>query len=429
MTSLPEKILNENLISICLDSNFKNLNCLLGTSEIIFSLIIIIITIVGLKHLLNYYEKISLEIGLLLFSIVQIILLDIIIIIPYDILFECFFFVQICHISITIRKFIMITKQDISKIKENLSFIIINIINILVFTFFILSLLDIFLGAYYIYIQCSIRVYYFITAIILTVICRALIKKIKNYEKRNESYELHLKTKNSENSFNNDNSNSNSNIILSFHNKEWMYFSMRERQIIPLYILDLICSFLQMSFIISKHFFLENYFDNNVFKIKASNNNGYIIYYIYLFICYLNVLVNYFCFYWVVRDQYNNSNEISKLNKKKKKVIDDKFITKEIIKNEEDKKEINVLMEEKIKDKKKFTKSIYSNTFTENPEDNEKDNQENYFVKEKDKDKDKDIDNKQIELKGPSSEEISGRETIISNNPINQSTINNDTLL
>ena len=423
MPSGLDNFFNDNLITICFNNNniLNNLNCLLGAFEIILSLIFIIFIIYGLIKLLNYYEKINFETVLLLVSIIQIILLDIIIIIPHDLLFDFFFFLQICHISL-IRKFIKLIKQDSSQYKENLIFTIIILVNVFIFSLYLLSLLDIFLNNIYLYIQSSIRIYYFLTAIFLTFLCRELIKKIKIYEKTNESYEIKLKSKDSLYS----NTNNSNKVVLSFQNNEWMYFLMRERQIVPLYVLNLICSFIQMSFILSKQFILNDIFKKNEYRVISLTNKGYIIYYIYIFICFLNALVNYFSFYWIVRHQYNSNNDISKLNRnKKRKIIDNNFIQRETIKNEEDEKEIKALMEEKIKDKKNFMKSIYSNTFTEVTEDNDKDKEENYFIQEKDKD----IDNKKIELIDPSFEGIPGVGTMVSNNPINQSTVNNESLL
>ena len=413
--------LNDNLIKICLNKNFQDLNCILGTTEIVISIVFIIIIFFGLIKLLNYYGKMNFETSLLLFSILQIILLDIIIIIPHDFLFECFFFIQLCHISLTIRQFIVLEKQDKSNtFEENIFFIILNSINVIIFTLYILSLLEILLNNIYLYIQSFIRIYYFITAIILTFFCRKLIKKLKSFEKRNELYELSSKSKNSVEGIHN------SNLFVSFYNNEWIFFLIRERQIIPLYILNLICSFIQMSFILSKHFVLDDYFEKEQeyqYKIKSLKNEGYIIYYFYLIFCLLNILVNYFCFYWIVRDQYKEqNNEIKDLKKdKKRNVLDENFIERETVQNKEDEKEIGILMEERIKDKKKFAKSIYSNTFTEVTEE---DKQENYFVSEKGKEKEK-----KLELTENSYIEASGRGTMNSNNVINQSTSNNNTLL
>ena len=145
MSSAFDNFFEDNLVNTCLNNNFKDLNCILGASEMVLSLILIFLVFFGLIKLLNYYETINFEISLLIFSIIQIFLLDIIIIIPHDFLFECLFFVQIFHISLTIRKFLILTRNSTNKISENIIFIIINIINIVLFTFYILSLLKIYL--------------------------------------------------------------------------------------------------------------------------------------------------------------------------------------------------------------------------------------------------------------------------------------------
>ena len=310
------------------------------------------------------------------------------------------------------------TKTDKRNLNENIIFIILNAINLIIFIFYILSLLDILLNNAYIYIQSSLRIFYFITSIILSFLCRNIIIKLKKYEERSESYALNLKHKESGLS----NNSNKSDLVVSFHNNEWLFFLIRERQILPLYILNLICSFIQMSFVLSKQFLLQDFFKKDEYKVISLKKSGYIIYYIYLIICFLNVLVNYFCFYFVVKDQYDDNNDkITKIKKNnKKKVLDETFIERETIKNKEEEKEINVLLDEKIKDKKKFKKSIYSNTFSEYSDENEQGKDENYFIKEKENDK-------TVEMIEPSYEGMSGRGTMISNNPINQSTINNNT--
>ena len=426
MSSVFENFFKNNLLQICYENKFKNLNCILGSFEILISIILIVFIILGLIKMLKFYESINLETILLIFSILQILLLDIIIIIPHDFLFECFFFIQIIHISLTIRKFIILAKNPKSKYLENFFFIIINLINIILLILYILSFLEIFLGHIYFYIKSFIRILYFITAIILTILCRIIIKKLKILEKKNIKYELNLKHQESSSS------NKSSNLVVSFENNEWMFISIRERQITPLYILNLICSFIQMSFVFSKHFLLGNYFVKNEKKIEINEdkNLGFFIYYSYFIICFINVLVNYICFYYIVKEQYKPQDNYNIINsRKKKKVLDDRFISRESIKIEEDEKEISVIMEEKIKDKKKYLKSIYSNTFTE---DTERDKQDKYFVHNNDKDDEnkedkegKDIDEKKVELvnhQDISYGEPSERITNVSNNPINQST-------
>lgn len=409
MSSAFDDFFNDNLVKICLNAKFSDLNCILGTSGMTISILLIAITIFGLFKLVKYYDSINFEISLFLFSILQIVLLDIIILIPHDFLFEIFFFIQMIHISLTIRKFLIITGNNKDQFKENFIFIILNIFNIVIFIFYLLSLLDILFNGIYLYIQSTIRLYYFIMAIILTFLCRSIIKKIKHLEKAN-IYQIRQKESNNSN---------NSHLFLSFKDNDWMFFLMREKQVKPLYILNLLCSFIQLIFILSKHFLLDGHFEKKIYKIKIQTNEGCIIYYIYITICFLNILVNYFCFYWVVRDQYKSQE--NETNKKKKNLLDENFIERQTIRNQEEQKDIDVFVNDKSEKKKKkikYSKSIYTNTFTEIDEDNDK---EKYFIKEKDRE----MNNQKDETIGPSEEETSGRVTENSNNGIiNNSTAN-----
>ena len=409
MSSAFDDFFNDNLVKICLNAKFSDLNCILGISGMTISILLIGIIIFGLFKLVKYYDSINFEISLFLFSILQIVLLDIIILIPHDFLFEIFFFIQMIHISLTIRKFLIIKRNNKAQFKENFIFIILNIVNIVIFTFYLLSLLDILFNDYYLYTQIAIRLYYFIMAIILTFLCRSIIKKIKHLEKAN-IYQIKQKESNNSNY---------SNLFLSFKDNDWMFFLMREKQVKPLYILNLLCSFIQLIFILSKHFLLDGHFEKRIYKIKIQTNEGCIIYYIYITICFLNILVNYFCFYWVVRDQYKSHE--NETNKKNKKLLDENFIERQTIRDQQEQKDIDAFVDDKSEKKKKkikYSKSIYTNTFTEIDEDNDK---EKYFIKEKDKE----MNDQKDEAFGPSDEETSGRVTVNSNNGIiNNSTAN-----
>ena len=118
-----------------------------------------------------------------------------------------------------------------------------------------------------------------------------------------------------------------------------------------------------MVFILCKHYILNGFFEKKIYIIKTKREEAYIIYYIYVLSCFLNVLVNYFCFYWVVRDQY----KIDKNDKdpKKKKLLDQKTITRITTNNLDDDKNISVIIDDdgRKTDQKLFAKSIYSNTF------------------------------------------------------------------
>jgi len=410
---------DNNLLEICLEENFKDLNCILGTSEIIISIVLIFCTTLGLIKMLKYYGTMNFETSLLLMTVIQIILLDIIVIIAHDLLIECFFFIQIIDISLTIRKFIILTKNSKSAFLENFTFIMINIINIIIFILYILSSLGLFYtdehksNLIYSIIQSSNRIFYFIISIILSYLCRCAIKKLKVFEQKNQKFELNLKHKESQ-------GNKSTKLMVSFNNNEWMFFTIRERQITPLYIINLICSFIQMIFILSKHYLLVNFFEKNK-KIKILKSEGYFIYYFYLFICYINALINYFCYYYTVKDQYEEEASNKQKKNKKNNLLSNNDIIRESINNKEDEKEISIIMEDEKVNKKKFCKSLYSNTFTE---ESEKEKEDNYFRKDEEENKEETTDEKKVELVDRSYDENSNRLTIASNNPINQSTEN-----
>lgn len=405
MPSAFDNFFENNLFKVCSDNNFSNLNCILGSSEFILSFVILFFTIIGLKDMIKYYDKFNFEISLLLFNVFQIILIDIIIITPHDFLYELFFLIQPFIISLIIRKFIKIVKNNI--LRENLIFIVVNIINIIIFTLYILSLLEIFLSNIYLYIRFSSRIFYFLLTVNLAILCRSLINKIEKCKINSESYDLLLKKSITENEC-----KKSEHFVVSFYSNE-LFYMIRKKQITPLYILNLICSSIQLLFILFKNFILTDYFTKIEYKL-ISTNEGYIIYYIYLLTFFLNIMINFICFYWIIREQYKSNPKQSK--RSKKKILDDDFIKRESISMLSSSE--NEIFSNDLK-KNKNNKSLYSNTFSE---EGDKDNQDKYFVKDpNDISNSKDITN---EIKEDISfeqldENKSERKTILSQNAIN----------
>ena len=392
MPSPFENFFDDNLFKVCSDKHFLNVNCVLGSFEFFLGLIILLLTIKGMINMIKYYDKFNFEISLLLVSIFQIILMNIIIIVPHDFLYEIFFLIQLFIISLIIRKFWGVT--GMSKFLENLIFIIINIINIAIFTFYILSLSEIFLSESYLHIRFSSRIFYFLATVNLTFLCRSLIKKLEKYETRNESYDLYFKKSISEFS------NKSEHFVINFNSAE-LFFMIRKKQIIPLYILNLICSFIQMLFIVLKNFVFTDYFKKIDNKL-ISTTEGYIIYYIQL------------------RDQYNNDSELMKRDKRRKrKILDEAFIERESLQTSIEEQQGEIFSKDSNKNKKRYKKSMYSNTFTE--EDNE--DQEKYFVKEN-------PENEEIKEENKEEEEIKEgnkeRKSDLSQNILNNSTNNSN---
>ena len=372
---------DDNIFEICIKNNFSNINCIFGSIEFISSFVILALTILGLIKMIKYYDKFNFEMCLLLFSIFQILLMDMIIITPHDFLFELFFVTQLFLVSLIIWKFLKIIKSN--KLRENIIIFLINIINILIFIFFVLSLFELFLADIYLYIRFTSRIFYFLTTVNLAILCRALLKKLDKYETKNETFDLFLRKYNTKNSVKSEH------FVFSFYSQE-LFFMVRKKQITPLYIVNLLCSFIQMIFIFLKSFILTDIFSKKDNKI-VSTDEGYIIYYIYLLSYFLNIMINFICFYWMIREQYNQSD--IKINKKKdNKILDEDFIIRESIQSS---KEVtkNIFTEKNDDKNRKLKKSLYSSSFSDL---DDKDNQENYFVK-KDEKRFEDIKEESIE--------------------------------
>ena len=359
-----DNFFDDNIFEVCIKDKFANVNCIFGLVEFISSFALLIITIIGLVKMIKYYDSFNFEMCLVIFSIFQILLMDMIIITPHDFLFELFFVTQLLVISLIIRKFIKIIRNQ--KLKENVIFIIINVINLAIFVFFILSLFDLFLTDTYLYIRFSSRIFYFLITVCLAFLCRSLIQKLEKYEKKSETFDLFLRKNTAKTS-------KSEHFVFSVYSQE-LFFLIRKKQLTPLYIVNLLCSFIQMLFILLGTFVLTNMFFKKNNKI-VSTDTGYIIYYIYLLSYFLNIMVNFICFYWMIREQYNQP-DMKMPQKKDNKILDEDYIIRESIRTTQELSN-SILLEEKDKKTAK-QKSLYSNTFSDA---DDRENQENYFVK------------------------------------------------
>ena len=236
-----DNFFDNNIFEVCAKNSFPNINCIFGLVEFISSFALLILTIIGLVKMIKYYDSFNFEMSLVLISIFQILLMDMIIIAPHDFLFELFFVTQLLVISLIIRKFLQIIKYE--KIRENVIFIIINVISSAIFVFFMLSLFNVFLTDIYIYIRLFSRFFYLLITANLAFLCRTLIKKLDKYEKKNETFDLYLR----KNTMRTSGAKS-EHFIFSVYSQE-LFFLIRKKQVTPLYIVNLICSFIQMMLI------------------------------------------------------------------------------------------------------------------------------------------------------------------------------------
>ena len=153
-----------------------------------------------------------------------------------------------------------------------------------------------------------------------------------------------------------------------------------------------------------------------MFFYSNDADTGYIIYYIYLLNYFLNIMVNFICFYWMIREQYNQPDIVEQKNNANR-ILDEDYIIRESMQTSlQTSQELgkSILLDEKEKKSLK-QKSLYSNTFDDGED---RDYQENYFVKKDD------ISSKEIKEDNGDNLDSNiniNRETNSSNNAINSS--------
>ena len=376
MTSLITTVFEGNFIEQCFGNNFICTNCIFGTIALFFSLLVLIFNIFAFFKLTHFYRKLNFETNLILISIFQVIIIQLVIITLYELLIALFILIQIIIITLIIRKFVILSKKPVQLIKKNGLFLFLNTLNILLFFLYTMFLFknnkD---NSYSIILIHSL--FYSLSSVILTFYSHSLVKLIKKCSQLTSSSSSQLS-----------NDRNNSISLLSFNdifNNNELFYSMRKKQIKPLYRINIICSFTEFLLILSILLFPYSNFKQSQFKIMADSPLGYIMFYIYIFICLFNVSANFLSFFWRIRDQYkeefgkNGSND-----QNKNRVIDNVYIKRETInlKNEEP-KQVNDFIENDNtkKDIKKIEKSIYVSSFADISE--EKD--ENYYVKQQNK--------------------------------------------
>ena len=422
MTSLIINIFEDNFFEQCIDSSFLDIKCIIGNSYLLLSLIICILNLIALYKLSNFYKKINLETNLILFSIFQIIILQLVIITSYELLIELFNFFQIFVVTLIIRKFIIISKQNSNPLKKNGLFILLNTVNILFFGFYIMFLFKNNKDDCYSIILTYI-LFYILVSIVLIIYSKTLlnlIMKIRIKEIKSTSQS----TKESPNEkLNKLISISNDDILINNSDdikQECIFYSMRKKQIKPLYTINIICSFLEFSLIFSLIIFPSNNLEQAQFKIIPNSIKDIIIFYLYLFICLFNVSENYICFFWIIRNEFS-TNYVGKGKNNQDRILDNKDIKRETIsmKQEEPVQEqINYFIESNLKnDPKKIEKSIYISSFEDISEtqNNISDIKNSKELETNMNEKDNGVDLNNIELFEPLNGNNIDRESIPSN--------------
>ena len=338
MSSFIGKLLINNLFEKCVNDSFLSLNCILGSSTFVISIIIISLNCYGFYKLVNFFHKINFETFLILMNIVQILIMQLLLITSYGILIEFFNLVQIGMLTWIIRKFNILLKNPIKYLKKNLLFILLNIFN---FLFAIFYIIQINIRASYDYNYPIILFhtsFSFLISFILMMYSCSLIDKIKKISKE-EKESLNVGFESSDN-FNEILLGSKS--IEKGKTQDFIFYYNRERQIKPLYKINFFCIFIEFSFILSILFETNISFKKDSNKIIPETTLSSIFYHLFILVCIINTLTNFFCFFWRIKSQYETKIKKDLNYKNGDTLIDSGYINRQKteIENEEPIEEI-----------------------------------------------------------------------------------------
>ena len=421
MSDFIVNILKDNLFEKCVSDSFISLNCILGTSTFVFSILIISFDCYGFYKLAKYFHKINFETSLILMNIIQLLIIQFLIITSYEILVEFFNLAQIGMLTWIIRKFNILLKKPLSSFKRNRLFIFFNIIN---FSLIIYYTVEIIVDTSYDFLYPIILIhtsFSLLCASILTIYSCSLLAKIKKINKT-EKQNLEVIFDSSD-----ELPNSNENLLIqkteevSKKENDFIFYHKRENQIKPLYKINLVCTFLQLSFILTVLIIPNINFKKESYKVIPETTLSQIFYYVYIIVCIINAFTNFFCFFWRIKSQYKTNIKKSIIRKKRETMMDSGYLKREEIKiekGEEDTKKIENIIEKEKENKNSnlIDKSLYFNSFEDLTIDNH--NNSNNADRNQEKtneiiiEENIEIENNDIENKDILNNEIIDRESI-----------------
>ena len=339
------------LFDIC--NNSINQQCIYSVFLLIFSIIFLLFNLMGFIKMTKIYQKLVYENMILLSCFFQTLIIIIILFINKEYCFDFFYFIQLSMIISILKNFIkLLFKIDNNNYCFLFNIYMLSIINIC----FLLLMLYI----YFIYkendnfdnlkkiVQLTYRICYMIINFLLTIFGYKLLNLLNKKKKKSKSKNKDDKNRISNNSnninnslFNNNNFNiniseiNNSNLLNESNNKRDSNFSKennnnnysnntshknsvilniyntgfyitKKKQIFLIITLNLTCSIFQFIFNLIKNFILKKKFEKNEkYDVIPNKTSSIIIYYVFIFICIVNVIVNFFSFYWSNKETYD----------------------------------------------------------------------------------------------------------------------------
>ena len=359
MQNNSEKKVAGNFIDRCSKYSLSDESCIMGIIIFVISFIPLFFNVYAFAKMTIFYKKLNFENSIILIAAIEIFILEFTLTTSFDIFLQFFFFLQIFSISWLIKKFSNLIKDIKSIFKKNILFISINIINLVIFIVYIICMIRAEKNIYI--LNLIYKIFYFISTCLLGYICifmnRLILKhKLEYLENYNNLFEPYLlimdnndlidfESLNSdgtkENSNNINSSNKNDNI--NENQKEYIkkgevFYHIKKRQNKCLFIINSLCSFLELIFTIIRYFSINEDFLEDIYKIVPLTLLSEILFYFFVLICFINVSAIFFSFYYYIRRQYSRNPKVYK-KRLSKKLFDDAFIEEQ--KQKEDKIEMN----------------------------------------------------------------------------------------
>ena len=356
MQNNSEKKVAGNFIDRCSKYSLSDESCIMGIIIFVISFIPLFFNVYAFAKMTIFYKKLNFENSIILIAAIEIFILEFTLTTSFDIFLQFFFFLQIFSISWLIKKFSNLIKDIKSIFKKNILFISINIINLVIFIVYIICMIRAEKNIYI--LNLIYKIFYFISTCLLGYICifmnRLILKhKLEYLENYNNLFEPYLlimdnndlidfESLNSDGTKENSN-NSNKNDNINENQKEYIkkgevFYHIKKRQNKCLFIINWLCSFLELIFTIIRYFSINEDFLEDIYKIVPLTLLSEILFYFFILICFINVSAIFFSFYYYIRRQYSRNPKVYK-KRLSKKLFDDAFIEEQ--KQKEDKIEMN----------------------------------------------------------------------------------------
>ena len=380
MRHIDEKINSGNFIDKCTNNSLSDESCVMGIITLIITFFPLLFNVYAFVKMTMFYKKLNFENSIILASAIEIFILEFALTTSLDVFLQFFFFIQIILISFLIKKFANLIKDMQSLFKNNFFFISLNVVNFIIFITYLVFMIVVEDSNFI--INLVYKIFYFITTCVLSYSCifmnRLIAKHKKEYiENYNSIFDpslLNISSKDlsdigsiteAENKDNNTpNSNENKDVGSKVTDADSEregeeFYRIKRKQNKCLYIINLGCSLLELTFTILRFTLLKEDFLDHKYKIVPLTISSEIIYYVYLLICLINISVIFFCFYYYIRRQYSRDTKVYK-KRLSKKLFDDAFIEQQ--KKEDDITEKN---EGILTDKKKVRKKSSIDQFND----------------------------------------------------------------